>query len=68
MASAVFPQPRSVSGALLETQLMLMGPLMAAVSQANQLQVLQVMPPSWLHMLVTTSTDYRHMPSLPFVW
>ncbi len=37
-----FPQPRSLPGALLETQLLLLGAIMAAVSEANQLQILLV--------------------------
>lgn len=39
---AAFPQPRSLSAALLETQLLVLGPLTAAVSEANQLQILGV--------------------------
>ena len=34
------PQPRSLAAALLEMQLMLLGSLLAIVSQANQLQVI----------------------------
>lgn len=40
--AGTFPQPRSLSGALLETQLLLLGPIMAAISEANQLQILLV--------------------------
>jgi hypothetical protein len=39
---AAFPQPRSLSAALLEMQLLVLGPLTAAVSEANQLQILGV--------------------------
>ncbi len=41
-SAAAFPQPRSLSAALLETQLLVLGPLTAAVSEANQLQILAV--------------------------
>lgn len=39
-----------------------MGPLMAAVTQANQLQILQVMPPSWVQVTVTTAAEYLQTP------
>ena len=38
-----FPQPKSLSAALLEVQLVMLGSLIAVVSQANQLQILDVM-------------------------
>ena len=41
-STAAFPQPRSLSAALLEMQLLVLGPLTAAVSEANQLQILGV--------------------------
>ena len=37
------PQPRSLTAALLEAQLTLLGSLLAVVSQANQLQILDVL-------------------------
>ena len=44
-STAAFPQPRSLSAALLEMQLLVLGPLTAAVSETNQLQILGVGPP-----------------------
>lgn len=41
-STEAFPQPRSLSAALLETQLLLLGPLTATVSETNQLQILGV--------------------------
>lgn len=38
-----FPQPSSLSAALLERQLVLLGSLLATVSEANQLQILDVL-------------------------
>lgn len=38
-----FPQPKSLSAALLEVQLVVLGSLLAVVSQTNQLQILDVM-------------------------
>ncbi|KAK9820084.1 hypothetical protein WJX72_005985 [[Myrmecia] bisecta] len=40
---APFPQPKSLGAALLEAQLVLLGNLLAVVSEANQLQILEVM-------------------------
>lgn len=37
-----FPQPKSLSAALLEVQLVMLGSLLAVVSEANQLQILDV--------------------------
>ncbi len=52
---ATFPQPRSLSGYLLETQLLLLGPIMAAISEANQLQILMVRTSSWTAARTTMS-------------
>eukprot|EP00884_Botryococcus_braunii_P001693 jgi/Botrbrau1/11524/Bobra.0393s0003.2 len=38
-----FPQPKSLGAALLEAQLVLLGNLLAVVSEANQLQILDIM-------------------------
>jgi len=38
-----FPQPKSLSATLLERQLVLLGSLLATVSEANQVQILDVM-------------------------
>ncbi len=37
-----FPQPKSLSAALLEVQLVMLGSLLAVVSEANQLQIMDV--------------------------
>ena len=37
-----YPQPKSLSAALLEVQLVMLGSLLAVVSEANQLQILDV--------------------------
>lgn len=47
-STAAFPQPRSLSAALLEMQLLVLGPLTAAVSETNQLQILGVGLPAGL--------------------
>lgn len=38
-----FPQPKGLGASLLEVQLVLLGNLLAVVSEANQVQILEVM-------------------------
>lgn len=55
-AEVAYPQPQSLSAALLEAQLLLLGSLLGSMTESNQLAILTVRPllaimPACLHAL-----------------
>ena len=57
-AEVAYPQPQSLSAALLEAQLLLLGSLLGSMTESNQLAILTVCPllaimPACLHALST---------------